>query len=142
MLCCASGLVWARAVEHRDLLPGWLCLGLLSAMLSLSLFSWRRTLRVAEGALWQGWGLKLPFAKAVLRIRESAIPLPPLEAIWVEERGEHFKAWSRMFAVVVGVPRSLQRAVLDDELVDHAAAERMANWLSEALQVPRLNVST
>jgi uncharacterized membrane protein YbhN (UPF0104 family) len=109
----------------------------LSASVSLILSSWRRTLRIAEGALWHGWGFRVPFRSAVLCVRESAISLPPLEAIWVEERREHFKAWSQMYAVVVGVPRSLQRAVLDDEFADRGSAERLAEWLSRSLRVPQ-----
>jgi hypothetical protein len=93
-------------------------------------------MRIADGALWQGWGIKIPLGSSILRIREYAIPLPPLKAVWVEERAEHFKRWSRMFAVVVGAPQSLQRATVDDEFSDRPTAERMACWLSEARRVP------
>jgi hypothetical protein len=131
----AAGEFWSRTLAHIP--SGWIMLALLSALLALGLLSWRRTMRIAEGALYQGWGLKI--GPTLWQVRESSFALPSLEAIWVEERPEHFKAWTRMFAVVVGVPRSLQRAVVDDEFHDRSSAERRATWLSGALQVPFSN---
>lgn len=134
--CALSGYVWSRSLALKAVPSGWLTMALLSAGLALMLLCWRRTLRIAEGALYQGWGLKVPLGRGLLRVREAAIPLPPLEAVWVEERRDHFKRWASMFAVVAGKPQSLQRLVLDDEFADQPSAERQAHWLANALQLP------
>lgn len=126
------GLVAAAATGAR---AGWFALADLAIGLAAFLAWVRRTLRIEKKRLIQGWGLENPFRPGqVWTVREMHIKLPKVQAVWVEPRAWHYKAWSEMYGVAVGVD-GLTRVVVDDEYAECGQAQERARWLADRLGV-------
>ena len=127
-----AGLLGAAALGARE---GWFALADLLLALAVFLAWVRRTLRIEKNHLIQGWGLENPFRRGhVWTVREMRIKLPKVNAVWVEPRAWHYKAWSEMYGVAVGVD-GLNRVVVDDEYAESRQAQERARWLADRLGV-------
>lgn len=113
---------------------GWWALATLPLVLASLLALWRRggTLDRETGELTHWYGLASPWGALALRRLQSR-SIAGYDRVAVERRGEHFKGWPEMYAVVLRRGEGLERLVLDDEYARpepaRAAAERVALFL-------------